>query len=618
MTNVLARRGPDDSGVGVWETPQLRVGLGHRRLSILDLSEAGHQPMVFEEDGLAIAYNGEIYNFAEIRRELEGCGYTFRSRTDTEVVLRAYQRWGTECFSKFNGMWGLAIWDEKQRQLVLSRDRVGIKPVYYYWDGQRFVFGSEIKSIVNHPGVDVETDLSALQSYFWLGYVPAPLAILKNITKLLPGHYLVLKEGQLETKAFWSLPTAEAIRDQGFQGNLADAADRLQELLEDSVRLRMIADVPVGAFLSGGVDSSTIAALMAKIASPLKTYCVSFPTANEAPHAKAVADHIGSEHEEMSFDENDLRDGLTQMGAIYDEPLADPAGLPTALLSRAVRDRVAVVLTGDGGDELLLGYPIYQMARRLGQLYRLPSAVRQVLSMALQKAPHPRLRYLGNQICANDLIEMQMRRISPLRPGDVPQIVPGSGPQWTNRIAETLMAYEPLDWPVRTGLADVNVLLPDQMLVKVDRASMHHSLEVRVPLLDHRVVEFAASLPLHLKMAGGKGKLPLRAVVDRLIPREIMERPKQGFHVPLSRWFSGPLRDYVWDLVGPMARGSDPLTNSEAVREILERHGPDCDFSTPIFALLSYAQWKKSLECRWANSVSDGEKPETLPISGTG
>jgi asparagine synthase (glutamine-hydrolysing) len=610
MTDVLRRRGPDDHGTLLAETGDLRLGLGHRRLSILDLSAAGHQPMTAA--GLTCVYNGEVYNFMDLRAELEAHGVNFRSHCDTEVILHAFARWDLDCFRRFNGMWAVAIWDPRRRRLVLSRDRLGIKPLYYYWDGKRLVFGSEIKSIVNHPAVESRISPQAIQAYAWLGWVPGPHSAIHNVHKLLPGHCLVLSEGQLDVRPFWSLPSAQEIQAAPFAGRPEEAMEELERLLVDSVRLRLIADVPVGAFLSGGYDSSVIAALMARAGAAPRTFCISFPTANEGPYARKVAENIGCDHTEIAFSDDELREGVMHAGEMFDEPFADPAALPTALLSRVARESVTVILTGDGGDEAFMGYDFYYRTAVAHRMFAVPRWVRS-LAAAVASVGNRRMRLWSPLLGARTPTDLYLLQLCMMRPGAVPAMVEQGRMDWAQRIHQAVDAGAGLPWACRANLADLACLLPDCMLAKVDRASMFWSLEARVPLLDYRIVEFAAHLPIYMKRQGQVGKVLLRNFAHSLVPRELLDRPKHGFSVPLAGWFSGPLRDYVNDMLRPLAEGKDEFFRPEAVREILARHGPGCNYGMPIYMMLCYVQWRRQLQDRWAGLA----EPARMGIHGT-
>jgi asparagine synthase (glutamine-hydrolysing) len=600
MTNQLRSRGPDDVGAWTDSSSNFRLELGHRRLSIIDLSPAGHQPMHLTDRGLVIVFNGEIYNFLELRKELELAGHAFTSTSDTEVILHAYAEWGTDCFARLNGMWALAIWDQRHQELILSRDRLGIKPLVYYADERGFLFASELKSLVQHPFCSPEIDPEAIKSFFWFSYVPAPLASIKGTRKLGPGQFLRLKGKQIQIKSYWSLLPQESVIAKRFAGSENAAKAELEELLQDSVRRQMIADVPVGVFLSGGYDSSVVAALMSRLSSkPVKTFCVRLENADESQYARAVARHIQSEHYELEFRPQDLATGLASIGEVTDEPFGDAAILPTILLSQLVRKHVTVVLSGDGGDEVFKGYELYHRCRRAHRLHSLPKALRSLLAFGFEASGSARFRHSAPLLRARTEEEMHLLQISCVRPQSVPEFVSPEPGLPGDLVRQALRSYDRLDWESRVAIVDLLFSLPDCMLTKVDRASMRHSLEVRVPLLDHRVVEFALKLPREMTIRNGAGKWILKQVAHDLIPRHLLDRPKHGFSVPLGRWFSGELRGYAYDTLSALRRGEDPLVNGKEVQRLLDTHSRERNFGTQIFQLIAYAQWRQQLGQRW-------------------
>lgn len=559
MTDTLHHRGPDDSDL--WLDAQAGIGLGHRRLSIIDLSPLGRQPMHSASGRYVICFNGEVFNFARLRAELEPLGHCFRGGSDTEVMLAAIEQWGLpEAVKRFIGMFAFALWDRELRTLSLVRDRLGIKPLYYGFAGKDFVFGSELKALRRHPDFQADIDREALTLYFRHNYIPSPFSIHQGAKKLPAGHILTLAPGREPAlSAYWS---AEQVYAKGaatpFAGTEAEALDRLEVLLKDAVGLRMLADVPLGAFLSGGIDSSLVVALMqAQSTRPVKTFSIGFAEAafNEAPHARAVAQHLGCEHTEMMVSERDLLDTVPLVPRFWDEPFADSSQIPTFAVCRLARQHVTVALSGDGGDELFFGYDRYSHAQRWwNRLYDMPLPARRLAASLARLRPERLARLFGT------FGQKALWRLDTLGITEFPAFY------------KRLVSHHPRPWELvrRAGaeactaidlvqpgadlfrtmsLWDVLTYLPDDILTKVDRASMAVSLEARVPLLDHRVVEFAASLPTALKVRGGSGKHLLRQLLYRHVPRAIVDRPKMGFGIPLARWLPGELRPWAEDVL---------------------------------------------------------------------
>jgi len=559
MTDTLHHRGPDDSDL--WLDEAAGVGLGHRRLSILDLSPLGRQPMHSASGRYVICFNGEVFNFARLRAELEPLGHAFRGGSDTEVLLAAIEEWGlASAVKRFVGMFAFALWDRELRTLSLVRDRLGIKPLYYGFAGRDFVFGSELKALRAHPAFDTEIDRAALTLYFRHNYIPAPFSIHQGAKKLPAGHILTLApDCEPALSAYWS---AEEVYIQGattpFNGDEAEALDRLEALLKDAVGLRMLADVPLGAFLSGGIDSSLVVALMqAQSERPVKTFSIGFAEAafNEAPHARAVAAHLGTEHTQLMLSQQDLLDIVPQVPHFWDEPFADSSQIPTYAVCRLARQHVTVALSGDGGDELFFGYDRYFHARRWWQrLCRVPLPARRLAAGLSNLRPERLARHFGtfgqrvlwrlDALGITDFPAFYKRLVSHHpRPWDM---VRGAGPEADTAIDLVSPGADPYR---AMSLWDILTYLPDDILTKVDRASMAVSLEARVPLLDHRVVEFAASLPTSLKVRGDGGKHLLKQLLYRHVPRDIVDRPKMGFGIPLHRWLPNELKPWAEDVL---------------------------------------------------------------------
>src|SRR5579864_7124559 len=561
MGNALKHRGPDDSGV--FYDDSTGVGLVHRRLSILDLSPAGHQPMSSHSGRYVIIFNGEVYNFEEIRKEL-GPGHAWRGHSDTEVMLEAFERWGVEgAVQRFVGMFAFALWDREERRLYLVRDRLGIKPLYYGWVEGQFVFASELKAIRQYPGFQAQIDRDVLALYMRHNYVPAPHCIYQGISKLNAGCILVLggPQEQPAVSQYWSVTEVakEGLRSP-VDGSETEIIAQLERKLAEAVKLRMIADVPLGAFLSGGIDSSTVVALMqSQSTRPVKTFTIGFheDAYNEANHAKGIAAHLGTDHTELYVTPQEALNVVPLLPAMYDEPFADVSQIPTYLVSKLAREKVTVSLSGDGGDELFAGYhryfltssiwnsmkwapkPFRKMAARL--IHSLPpSGIDRVYGCVRPVIPaRRRFSAVGDKAhklaAFWDLGSPQAIYLQALSHWTPSEIVPGS------REPETVIQFfRDSAWLPRLEdqmmLTDLANYLPDDILTKVDRASMAVSLEAMVPVLDHRVVEFSWKLPLHFKIRNGMSKWVLRQVLYKYVPKELIERPKMGFGVPIDSW----------------------------------------------------------------------------------
>lgn len=573
MSAQIVHRGPDDHGA--WVDEKCGMALGFRRLAILDLTPTGHQPMVSGDGRYVIVFNGEVYNFEALRGELEALGHTFRGRSDTEVMLAAFQAWGiVPAVKRFNGMFAFAAWDRSERRLYLVRDRIGIKPLYYGWLDGVFAFGSELKTLRAHPAFRAEIDRDALAGLLRHNYIIAPYSIYKGISKLEQGAILEVNTADRSTRLvrYWSgLEMAEYGYTHPFEGDEKEAADELDALLRESVRLRMIADVPLGAFLSGGVDSSTITALMqAQSAIPVKTFSIGFSEEgyDEAQHAKAVAEHLGTDHTELYVTPREAMDVIPRLPALYDEPYSDSSQIPTFLVSQLARRHVTVSLSGDGGDELFGGYTRYTFAQNIWRwIGWQPQPVRSALAGLLgvpsieqwRKAVRLLEPLLPGSLRHTLLADKIHKFRAVLRCSNNREVYEQVISHWLNPDEVVIGGREPATvvndparWPKIDDFVpwmmamDLVSYLPDDILVKVDRASMGVSLEARVPLLDdHRVVEFAWRLPLSMKIRGGKSKWLLRQVLYRYVPPGLIERPKRGFSIPIEHWLRGPLRDWA-------------------------------------------------------------------------
>lgn len=578
MGQAIAHRGPDD--LGVWVDATAGLGLVHRRLSILDLSPAGHQPMASASTRYVVVFNGEIYNHLELRRELEqrAGSINWRGHADTETLLAGFDAWGvTATIEKSIGMFAFALWDRETHDLTLGRDRLGEKPLYYGWQGKVFLFGSELKALKAHPAFKADIDRDAITLLMRHNYIPAPHSIYQGIFKLAPGSLLTVcaMRRDVTIKLYWSAMKAVADgKAHPFAGSPSAGVSALESLLMDAVRQQMVADVPLGAFLSGGVDSSTVVALMqAQSTRPVRTFSIGFEQElyNEAEHAKAVARHLGTDHTEMYVSAQDALNVVPLLPSMYDEPFADSSQIPTYLVSRIARQQVTVSLSGDAGDELFCGYGRYVLGDRLWRrLSRLPVALRRSVAAALTclspqtlnsiirpvqgvlPARH-RLLNWGDKIHKGANVLTSPTSVALYR---------GLVSHWDNPSALVLRSTEPgsalTDDSARpSGLSNVELMmaidlvsyLPDDILCKVDRAAMRVSLESRVPFLDHRVVEFAWRLPQEYKLRNGVSKWALREVLYKYVPRTLIDRPKMGFGVPIDHWLRGPLKDWAASLL---------------------------------------------------------------------
>jgi asparagine synthase (glutamine-hydrolysing) len=602
MAATLHHRGPDD--VGVWIDDQAGIALGFRRLSILDLSPEGHQPMLSAGGRYVLAFNGEIYNFADVRRELQGSASlpapTFRGHSDTEIMLAAIERWGlVEAARRFVGMFAFALWDRQERSLCLGRDRLGEKPLYYGWCGDTFLFGSELKALRAHPRFHGEVDREALFLYVRMGSVPSPRAIYRGVSKLPPGTILTLRRpqaGQLPSPVpYWEARPGDGSPDFGGEERAADA---LESLLVGAVKQQMVADVPVGAFLSGGIDSSLVVALMQQqSARQVKTYTIGFHEDgyDEAGHARAVARHLNTEHTELYVSPAEARDVIPLLPEVYDEPFADSSAIPVFLVSRLARRSVTVCLSGDGGDELFAGYPWYPRTMKVWRRLRwAPRALRRTAAgflslpssrgwdraLGLLSPVLPsrlRERVTGNRIHtfaellrAADSPEQTHRWLLSKWHG-YPSLVRGADCGTGATVVSTAAARS-RDLLQAVACLDLRTYLPDDILTKVDRASMAVSLEARAPFLDHRVVEFALSVPAALKVRDGRGKWLLRQVLYRHVPAELIDRPKKGFSVPVGEWLRGPLRGWAEDLLAERRLREEGFFDPAPVRQKWAEH----------------------------------------------
>ncbi|HEY5810104.1 MAG TPA: asparagine synthase (glutamine-hydrolyzing) [Povalibacter sp.] len=568
MADTLAHRGPDDRGT--WIDADAGIGLGHRRLSIIDLSADGHQPMVSASQRYVIVFNGEIYNYRALSAELAARGHQFRGHSDTEVLLAAVEAWGLdEALRRANGMFAIALWDRSERVLHLARDRIGKKPLFYGWLGNSLVFASELKAFFAHPQFELQVDPDSLALFLRHGYVPAPWSILRRVFKLLPGSRLALRAQDVAAGAGAHDPHRSCTRYWNAQEILGAAVanplrastdetlNELDSLLRDAVASRLFADVPLGAFLSGGIDSSLVVALMqAQSARPVRTFSIGFhdPRRNEAPEARAVAEHLGTDHTELYVTGESALELVPEMPRLFDEPFADSSQIPTFLVARLARQSVKVALSGDGGDELFAGYMRYQRALRVWQVHQsVPAPLRKGLAWALRtqttrESRVSKLAKVAAELQADSPAGIHLNRMSRWR--NPTSVVPGA--------KEHPTPFTRAEWQLPGGdvahalmYLDLVTYLPEDILVKVDRATMAVGLEARAPLLDYRVVELAFRIPTDLKLRDNQQKWILRQLLRRYLPDTLIKRPKIGFGAPVGAWLEGPLRPWAQDLLDP-------------------------------------------------------------------
>lgn len=642
MTAPITHRGPDDAGC--WIDPEAGIGLGHRRLAIVDLSPAGHQPMHSADGRFVLIYNGEIYNHPDIRRELERVGAVpdggWRGHSDTEVLLQAIVTWGLKpAIERSVGMFALALWDRRERKLSLARDRFGEKPLYYGWAGGDLVFGSELKALRAHPRFEAAVDRRAVALFASRTYIPAPFSIYRRVFKLPPGCILAVDRDGV--RAPLDEPPAEGQTGRGLSlerywsyrdvvvGGLGDpidheavALEELERTLAAAIQGQSMADVPVGAFLSGGIDSSTVVGLYQKYSSrPVHTFSIGFEEAafNEAEDAKRVARHLGTVHEERYVTVKETRDVIPLLPAMYDEPFADSSQIPTYLVSRFAREKVTVALTGDGGDELFAGYNRHFRAPRLwDQLRRVPRPVRAAAGAPLSWVPSELWSRLGGilpgrrQAHFGSKVQKGLRVAAEARNFD--DVYCSFLDEWAFERSPVIGANAGHPFPLDLGVSAPDAIrmtycdgvtyLPDDILAKVDRASMAVSLETRVPFLDHRVAELAARIPLSLKVRGGKGKHILRELLYGLVPRELVERPKAGFGIPVGEWIKGPLRPWAEDLLSRASLERDGLLDPAIVRRRWQQHLSGQRDSTPaLWAVLMLQAWLREQQSTKARAA---------------
>jgi asparagine synthase (glutamine-hydrolysing) len=607
MTDTLIHRGPDGSGYELFQFGNSTVGLGHRRLAIIDLTEAGKQPMRFAH--FHITFNGEIYNYQEIRRELEQKGHSFLSHSDTETILHAYAEWGSRCLEKFIGMFAFVIYDEKNQLLFCARDRAGVKPFFYYRREHLFLFASELKTFHAHPDFQKELNYDAVAAFMQYGNVPGEHAIFRHAHKLPPGHHLTfsLSDGKLKTERYWNV--YEAYNRPKLTLSFAEAKKQTEELLQSAFAYRMVADVPVGVFLSGGFDSACVAALLQKDRTEkLNTYTVGVPDIglNEAPYAKEVAARLGTEHHEYYCTEKEALELIPLLPHFYDEPFADSSAMPTMLVSRMARRDVTVALSADAGDEVFAGYNRYDYLMKFGPLLQgIPKPLRMLAAALMQGIPAERIPVLSGRYNFANRYE-KLKNL--LRDPSPEKIMLSLSRQWSDEAHKNLFArefaelstlygntelkpewYTPLSYMM--GI-DYVTYLPDDILQKVDRATMSVSLEGREPFLDHRVIEWAARLPDEFKYRNGTKKYILREIVYDYLPKEMMNRPKMGFAVPVEKWLMTDLRDLVETYLSEKAVREEGIFNPRATEALKTQfYAGRREYGVKLWHLLMFRMW---------------------------
>ena len=621
MTRALNHRGPDAGGV--WSDQEAGIALGHRRLAIIDLSETGRQPMISASGRYVLTYNGEIYNFRELRHGLERDGYSFRGHSDSEVILAAAEVYGFPyLISYLQGMFAFAIWDRIQRRLLLARDRAGKKPLYYGWVGHSFVFASELKAIRRYPDFNAAIDHDALGQYLQYGWVATPNAIYRNIRTLPAGHYLILDAtrgcSEEHPRIYWSArDSLRHSRKTGFQGSFSEAVSRLDETLLAAVRDRMVADVPLGALLSGGIDSSLIVAMMQRLSGqPIKTFSIGFQEEryNEAEYAARVAHCLGTEHHELYVSPQEALNVVEHLPEIYDEPFADASQIPTYLVCKLARENVKVVLTGDGGDEQFAGYRRYKNClKQWRSIQRIPKSLREGVAFCTKFAGMrawwilermneeararvaPHLRGIAKSYMRS--CSWRARYPQQILANKFSHCLPVDALVKDAQCTPTVMS-DPAVWETEQGVFhallhyDYIGYLANDILVKIDRASMANSLEARAPLLDQRVLEFAWSLPVRFLFDGKQGKLVLKELLYQYVPRSLVDRPKQGFSVPIKEWLVGPLREWATDLLADGLVRRQGLFEPRAIQKIWRQH--ICGWynhAELLWAILMFQSW---------------------------
>lgn len=617
MLAVQSYRGPDDSGV--YFDDKSGVHFGHNRLSIQDLSSHGHQPFISDCENYVIVFNGEVYNFTSIRVELEELGYKFVSSSDTEVILYSYKHWGIKCINKFIGMFAFTILDKPQNKLVLVRDRAGVKPLYYYTDENQFMFSSEIKSFHKHHNFKKEQNLSVLPYFFQFGYIPAPYTIFQNCFKLEAGHYLELKIDNLEFKIIKYWDVTDFYLQEKFTKSENEILKDIEKILDDAIDLRMVSDVPVGVFLSGGYDSSLVASILAiKQGKKINTFTIGFDDEkyNEAKHAKTIAEYLGTNHTEYYMRNSDMLNLVESLPFYYDEPFGDSSALPTMIVSKLARQNVTVALSADGGDEAFCGYSKYFFLNKFQDIFS-NSFKREILKVGLNLFSADSIEYINKKlpknlrqtnikdkytkfqraINSNSLEEMFENASSYIDKNEITKFLKISKNQELFKKWEKIDGVEFLN---QMMAVDYKLFMNDDVLTKVDRATMSVSLEGREPLLDHRIIEYMARVPLDIKYKNKQGKYLLRQVLYKYLPKEMVDKPKSGFQIPLNEWLRGELKPLVLKYLDN-SRLDENIFDIKEINILKKRFFEEEDLGTTIWFILIYQMWKE----RWLDHDKD-------------
>lgn len=604
MNDTMYHRGPNDSGEEIYPASDgYQIGFAQRRLSILDLSMLGHQPMHSDNKRISVVYNGEIYNFQELRKEL--ADYPFRSNCDTEVIIAAYLKWGISCIERFNGMFAIALYDRETQEVYLVRDRIGKKPLYYWYEDQNLVFASELKPIMKCPGFHGEIAKGVLSRYLFQQYINAPESIYQNVYKLEPGAILRFSKGQIKVWKYWDVKEAYEKAQTNPVGSYEEAKEQLKDLLKQAVAARMIADVPLGSFLSGGYDSSLITAIAQEHSpEPVKTFSIGFHEEkyNEAKYAGAVADHLGTNHTELYIDEKDMFELVDSIPKYYDEPFADSSQIATMMVSKLAREHVTVALSGDGGDEFFCGYNIYENVAQAQKLDVLGGMVHGICQIPGLKQAHIenklpfRVRVIaGNrekesktQFGAGNYIVKARAMVGELPEGEALPV---------HYLVESRYGVD--NWQIRRMLLDMDTYLPGDILCKVDRASMKYSLECRCPILDTKVMEFSYRIPHQYKYAGGDKKHILKDIAYDYIPKELLDRPKVGFGVPLDKWLRGPLKEQLLDYSSYEYLKKQNIFDAAYVSDMIQKYVVTGDAGPATGANYSKLSWSFFVFQQW-------------------
>ena len=591
LLDKIKHRGPDSNGYSQYYSHSLgNIFFGHTRLSILDLSDNGAQPMIGKDSDIHIIFNGEIYNFKEIKNELYKKGYHFKSNSDTEVIIYAYKEWGIDCVSKFIGMFAFALFDQSLDKVYLARDRLGIKPLYYFWDNTNFAFSSELKGILGLPFVPKEIDKNSVSLYTNFQYIPAPFSILKNTFKLTQGCYLEISKNKIKENKYWDANDFYSDEKLIFSSE-QEAIDALEKLIISSVDYRMISDVPIGSFLSGGIDSSIVSAIMQSLSEkPIETFSLGFNVDgyDEAPYAKEIANHLGTNHNELYVNPDDTKNIIPTLSNFYDEPYADSSAIPTMIISSLARGKVTVALSGDGGDELFGGYTRYQSFKKLESI---PNIFKLILGKGLKVAGHNNFRFqkAGSVLAWGNPANAYSSLSNAWYPNEL-----------NNIINFDLYDYNPSaqyfdnDKSIEEKLmfADMHLYMVDDILTKVDRASMSVSLESRVPLIDHRIVEFALRLPLKYKIKNGETKYILRKILSKYVPEKLFNRKKSGFGIPVKEWLKDELYEWMNDTLSQNNLSKHHFFNYDIVKSMIEDHKNNkYDHHLKLWTLLMFQEW---------------------------